>query len=133
MHQWGYLENVGRSLKEVCCLMKTLVETDADTFENEVYANAVLYVLAGCEEKYKTVESWRNFSVIKGFDPTGISGVTVGGVVKVSNASGSVSVYDVSGTLVKSVNADGGSVEIAVPGHGTYIVKVGGKTVKVAM
>lgn len=113
--------------------MKTLVETDADTFENEVYANAVLYVLAGCGEKYKTVEPWRNFSVIKGFDPTGISGVTVGSVVKVSNASGSVSVYDVSGTLVKSVNADGGSVEIAVPGHGAYIVKVGGKTVKVAM
>lgn len=132
-------------LKEIVCLMRTPVETDSffEDFEDEVYENAVLYVPAGCKEKYEAVAPWRNFLTIKEIDAAGVSGVTVddgqivtvvNGVINVDNAGGmAVSVYTAGGTLVKSVNAKDGNVEIAVPGGGVYIVKVGGKAVKVAM
>ena len=54
------------------------------------------------------------------------------GVITVSGVEGEVSVYDVSGAKVAEATADGG-VTIAVPAHGIYVVKAGGKTVKVAM
>lgn len=129
-------------LKEVVCLMGTPVETDA-SFEDEVYESAVLYVPAGCKEKYETVAPWSNFLTIKEIDAAGVSGVTVDdgrivtvedGVINVNNAGGlAVSVYSADGTLVKSVKANDGNVEMAVPGSGMYIVKVGDKAVKVAM
>ena len=129
-------------LKEVVCLMGTPVETDA-SFEDEVYESAVLYVPAGCKEKYEAVAPWSNFLTIKEIDAAGVSGVTVDdgrivtvedGVIKVNNADGmAVSVYAIDGTLVKSVKAMDGHAEMAVPGGGMYIVRVGGKTVKVAM
>ena len=132
-------------LKEIVCLMRTPVETDSffEDFEDEVYENAVLYVPAGCKEKYEAVAPWRNFLTIKEIDAAGVSGVTVDdgrivtvedGVIKVNNAGGlAVSVYSADGTLVKSVKAKDGNVEMAVPGSGVYIVKVGDKAVKVAM
>ena len=58
---------------------------------------------------------------------------TENGNIVVDNAKGRVSVYDVAGTLVESVKADGNRVEITVPGSGVYIVRVGDKAVKVAM
>ena len=55
-------------------------------------------------------------------------------MINVNNAGGlAVSVYSADGTLVKSVKANDGNVEMAVPGSGMYIVKVGDKAVKVAM
>ena len=130
------------NLKEVYCNMGTPVKTGA-TFSDGVYMNAVLYVPRGCKEAYEKVDPWRNFWTIEEFDPTGISDVTVnggqfvtvdGGTIKVNNAKGqTVNVYTVDGTLVKSVKAGNGSVEIAVPGSGVYIVKVGVKAVKIAM
>lgn len=120
-------------------MMETPVETEA-TFENDVLINAVLYVPTGTKEEYEKVDPWRNFFNIEEFDVTGISqietaeelGVTVeGGNIVVDNAKGLITVYDISGAMVGSGNANGGRTEITVPGHGIYIVKIGNKAVKV--
>lgn len=55
-----------------------------------------------------------------------------GGAIVVDGAVGKVVVYDLSGALLKSVEADG-QVVIDVPQGGTYIVSAGGRTVKVAL
>jgi hypothetical protein len=125
------------NLKEIYCNMETPIATD------EVLMNAVLYVPTGCKDEYEKVDPWRNFYTIKEFDVTSSTDTTISdeqtvtvedGVIKVDNTGGqAVSVYDVDGTLVMSVKADGGSVEVAVPGRGVYIVLVGGKSVNVVV
>ena len=114
---------------------------DSDCFESSVYANATLYVPESSLEAYQEADVWKEFLNTQEMDYTGISGVaaeaqatvrTGNGCIAVDGASGLVSVYDLSGTMISSVRAEG-SVEIAVPRGGVYIVKVNGQAVKVAM
>lgn len=55
------------------------------------------------------------------------------GSIIVENVKGRVTVYSVSGAMVKSLDVDGGRTEITVPARGVYIVKIGGKAVKVRL
>ena len=112
-----------------------------DVFYNVPLENATLRVPAGSLSAYKDAQTWSDFGTIVEFTPTGISNSVAatdfavkatGGVITVSGVEGEVSVYDVSGAKVAGATADGG-VTIAVPAHGIYVVKAGGKTVKVAM
>lgn len=108
-------------------------------FESSVYENATLYVPKGSLKSYLYADYWRNFLKFREFDPTGIAGVEVdggmdvsvdGGNVVVSNAAGRVAVYSLAGALVGM--GDGGErTVIAVPGAGIYVVKAGGRAVKV--
>ena len=111
-------------------------------FTNQQYMNAKVYVPQGSLAAYQDAYVWENFWGLQEFDPTGISGVEAAtgldvsvsdGCIVVDNATGHVTVYDISGVAVASGNADGGSVSIAVPGHGVYIVRVGSKAVKVCL
>ena len=72
--------------------------------------------------------------------PTGIDGTTADGQptvtatnggIAVDSATGLVEVYTIGGALVTSTSGNGGHTEIALPGRGVYIVKAGGKSVKV--
>ena len=111
-------------------------------FSSSVYSHATLVVPDNTVDDYKVAEGWKDFyNIISESEATSIdnvetvtrAGVKVeNGNIVVEDAKGIVSVYTVAGTLVKSVKADG-NVKIAVPGSGVYIVKVGGKAVKVAM
>lgn len=114
-----------------------------DFFSVDQYNNATLYVPEGAMQAYMEAPGWRFFyNIVEGV-PTGISqvesttdGMTVtadNGCIVISNAHGLVNVYDVSGVLINSANADSTDIRITVPGHGIYIVKAGGKTQKVAM
>ena len=112
------------------------------SFTNNQYINAKVYVPQGSLAAYQAADVWENFWGLQEFDPTGISqvemdedlGVTVeNGSIVVENAKGRVTVYGISGAMVKSVDADGGRTEIAVPTRGIYIVKVGSKAVKVRL
>lgn len=124
--------------------IKSLATTPPTTreFTDTQYRNVTVSVPAGSLDKYKEHDIWKKFSNIREDTPTGIGNVDIpdgqdikveNGNIVVDNAKGRVSVYDVAGTLVKSVEADGDRVEIAVPGRGVYIVRAGGKAVKVAM
>lgn len=100
-----------------------------------------LYVPAGSLEAYKASDWSQYFTNIVEGVPAGISNVTAGtsfdvrtesGAIVVDGAAGKVAVYDLSGVLLKSVEADG-QVVINVPQGGTYIVSAGGSAVKVTL
>ena len=113
-----------------------------NNFTNQQYLDAKVYVPQGSLFAYRAADVWKNFWGLQVGIFTGISGVeaatgidvSVGdGCIVVDNAKGRVTVYGISGAAVASGYADGGSVSIAVPGHGVYIVRVGGKSVKVCL
>lgn len=54
------------------------------------------------------------------------------GHIIVENAQGRIEVYTLSGILMESLPARGGTTEIHLP-QGIYIVKAGGETVKVIL
>lgn len=81
-------------------------------------------------------------NLIYGTSPFGqvitLVNVTVGslvedGAIVVENAEGDISVYNMAGQLVKSVNANGGRMKMSLPRHGIYIVKAGSLAVKVVL
>ena len=133
-----YVDNL-KTLQLQCA---TPPSVNDEGFDDYQYANLNVYVPEGSLDAYKADDVWKNFLNLWEGDPTGISGVEAlggqgvkvdNGNIVVDNAAGRVSVYDAAGTLVKSVMPDGNRVEIAVPGRGVYIVRAGGKAVKVAL
>ena len=135
--------DVAKGLKTVVSRGRIPPTIADDFFSLDQYNNATLYVPKGAMQAYIEAPGWRYFyNIVEGM-PTGISQVksatdrmtvtTDNEYIAISNAHGQVNVYDVSGVLIHSANADGNDLRIAVPGHGMYIVKAGGKTLKVAM
>ena len=133
-----YVDNL-KTLQLQCA---TPPSVNDEGFDDNQYANLNVYVPEGSLDAYKADDVWKNFLNLWEGDPTGISGVEAlggqgvkvdNGNIVVDNAAGRVSVYDAAGTLVKSVMPDGNRVEIAVPSRGVYIVRAGGKAVKVAL
>ena len=111
-----------------------------NVFDYDVYNNAILYVPAGSLDAFKEAEGWKNFKNIKELDPTGIESATADGQqsvaatgdgIAVSGTTGAVEVYTIGGALVTRTNANGGRTEIALPGRGVYIIKVGKQIIKV--
>lgn len=132
-----------KNLKTVVSYGSIPPTIDDDFFSADQYNNATLNIPQGALQEYKEATGWRNFYNIVESLPTGISnvesatgGMTVtadNGYIVISNANGKVTVYDISGVIINTVNANRDDTRIAVPSHGMYIVKAGGKTVKVAM
>ena len=130
-----------KDLKTVVVRGRTPPTITDDFFSTNQYNNATLYVPEGTYDTYTKATGWRYFyNIVEGM-PTGVSQVespakttvTAGdGCIMVSNAKGAIRVYTSAGTLVKSATASG-DTEITVPGHGVYIVKTGGETVKVSL
>lgn len=141
------IDNIGmdkaKDLKTVISLGRIPPTIADDFFSVDQYNDATLYVPEGAMQAYMEAPGWRFFYNIMEGLPTGISqvesttdGMTVtadNGCIVISNAHGLVNVYDVSGVLINSANAEGNDLRITVPGHGMYIVKAEGKTLKVAM
>lgn len=99
-----------------------------------------LYVPVGSLEAYKNAEMWKDFPNIIELDPTGIESATANEQlsvavtsdgIAVSGATGAVEIYTIGGALVTRTNATGGRTEIALPGRGVYIIKVGKQIIKV--
>lgn len=128
-------------LTDVTVCSSTPPTLDGYVFNGMSFENATLRVPEGSAGAYKSASGWKDFGTIVEYTPTGISNVEAGsgftvkaadGVITVEGAEGEVGVYDMSGAKVAAAKADGGAT-IAVPARGAYIVKVGGKAVKVAM
>ena len=128
-------------LTDVTVCSSTPPTLDGYVFNGMSFENATLRVPEGSAGAYKSASGWKDFGTIVEYTPTGISNVEAGsgftvkaadGVITVEGAEGEVGVYDMSGAKVAAATADGGAT-IAVPERGSYIVKGGGKSVKVAM
>ena len=144
----GGVTSIASSMFQSCPNLKTVTMLGATppsigdyAFYDVPLENATLRVPEGTLSAYQGAQTWKDFGTIVEYTPAGISNVEAGagftvkaadGVITVEGAEGEVGVYDMSGAKVAAVKADG-SATIAVPARGAYIVKVGGKAVKVAM
>ena len=110
-------------------------------FTNPQYMNLKVSVPSGSLSSYKEDIVWRNFWNLQddlpsaasiGEIPAPQSIKAADGRIIVENAQGRIEVYALSGILMESLPAQGGTTEIHLP-QGVYIVKAGGETVKVIL
>lgn len=105
--------------------------------------SATLYVPQGSAASYRNALTWGNFGTILELDPAGIGDAQADGIVVSGSESGitvsgiaagqPVRVYDEGGRLVHSAVAGGTAMAIpAAKGH-IYIIKVGGKALKIVL
>ncbi len=124
--------NCCESFKSIYCQWTEPIE--CDPFSYFPYYNVVLYVPVGCTSAYKAVNPWSNFLNIKEIDYSGIEDVADDGI-EVKVIAGDImvegctdmEVYSINGQLMYRGSA--GRVENLTPG--IYVVRAGGKTVKV--
>ena len=107
-------------------------------FSTSTYSDATLHVPSEAVDVYKETSPWSSFYSIEA--TTGIATVTKDdgacveagdGVITVTGAEGTVSVYGIGGAKVGEAAVTGGTVEISVPHGGVYVVRVasGGESV----
>lgn len=110
-------------------------------FTNPQYMNLKVSVPSGSLSSYKEDIVWRNFWNLQddlpsaasiGEIPATQSIKAADGRIIVENAQGRIEIYTLSGILMESLPAQGGTTEIHLP-QGVYIVKAGGETVKVIL
>ena len=127
-------------IRTIRCVNAIPPKVGTGNFTSSHYQNAVLYVPKGSLAAYHAADVWKDFWEIQEFDATGIDEVhadvpafeiTVGGIL-LTNAEGkTVAIYSTSGALVEKIDAYNGE-EITLD-KGVYIVRVGGKAVKVKL
>ena len=113
-------------------------------FSSDVYNYAILHVPVGSGEVYSTAFGWRNFKRIK--EDLDISAVKYlaqeevkvtgqNGEITISNINepSEVSVYAIDGRRVGYIPEASGTVTLQVASGQLYVVKVGGRTYKVAL
>lgn len=108
-------------------------------FDDNVFAEATLNVPIGASASYRSADGWKNFVNIKEVDFSGVESVnndnvkvvTNGNVIMVSGIDENmlIEVYNLNGQLTYS----GTDKTITVQTSGFYIVKIAGKTYKVAV
>ena len=108
------------------------------TYGQNTYESEVLYVPAGCKEKYEEAEGWKNFRKIDEMDAGVEESASEDMTVRVVNGcividgvedGCSVEVYDMTGKAVYG----GAAANIPNMPRGIYVVRICGKTVKVAV
>jgi hypothetical protein len=110
------------------------------TFTSKVYANATLNITKGSLEAYKADRTWSQFNkIVEKFEPGGVDDISTNNSVKIA-VSGSnitvtcegiqaIQVYNIAGVKLY----DGTDQTVAVPASGIYIVRVSGKSYKIAV
>ncbi|MBO4444539.1 MAG: leucine-rich repeat protein [Bacteroidaceae bacterium] len=140
----GWMAFYDCDILEVISKIESPFTIDTNTFSNNTFNNATLYVPAGSIEKYKAAEGWKRFVSIEEGDPTpdGITWsatpatvVLTQGQVTVNGANDgtSISIYNANGVLLGAAISWNGSATIDTSLHAgnVAIVKVGEKSVKV--
>ena len=69
----------------------------ADTFSDNTYSTATLYVPAGTIDKYKAVQGWKKFANIKAGNPSDISNIETKGPQEINR-------YALNGRVVKGIH-----------------------------
>ena len=138
--------SIGSSAFEYCDKIRTIYCQSTTPpsyrgfFTDDILMYATLYVPTGYKSAYEAVDPWRNFWNIEEMEFNSIEDIVADGdeisvivqdgeivVNGIENAM--VEVYYINGQLVYS----GNDTTIAVADKGIYIVKVTGKTFKVAL
>lgn len=115
---WAF--NGGVPLNSVTCLGSTPPAAFSDTFDDDVYSYATLYVPDDARDDYKEADVWRLFQTLT----TGIEELKVGDVK--GDGSQNVVIYDLSGKTV-------GRGNVGQLPKGLYVVVVDGKASKVVI
>ena len=114
--------SVCRGLTSVTYNIVNPIVCDKSVFSDVTFSKAVLYVADGGVENARTTEPWRNFTTIEALPTSGIDEVGADATI---DYSAPVQVYNMQGVLV------GTSTDGLAPG--TYIVRQGSKTAKIAI
>ena len=140
----GILDNAFGScsgIKSIKCTSAQPPKVGSGNFTSSHYQNVVLYVPKGSLATYQAADVWKEFWEIEEFETTDIYEVvedetptfefTAGGI-QLTGAEGKVvAVYTTNGALVEKIDSYAGE-EIMLD-KGVYIIRVGGKAVKVKL
>lgn len=129
-------------LTEITCKAAVPPICEADCFLGVGQRDCKLYVPEVSVEAYRNAPVWQNFDIIA-TDFSGIEGISAEGSVRIYASGGSivlenlspgmpVAVYDTTGHKVKTVEATGSRMEVALPA-GFYVVECAGKVEKVML
>ena len=129
-------------LTEITCKAAVPPICEADCFLGVEQRDCKLYVAEGSVEAYRNAPVWQNFDIIA-TDFSGIEGISAEGSVRIYASGGSivlenlspgmpVAVYDTTGRKVKTVEATGSRMEVALPA-GFYVVECAGKVERVML
>ena len=135
------------NLKKIISKITTPFVIEANTFSDETYSQATLYVPKGTVAKYKDTESWKRFkNIVEEGTSTGIDEIAAQAnedAVTVKTEGGQLTVTGVADNTVVSVYAlDGARIGSAISRNGiavvntnvansTVIVRVGNKSMTV--
>ena len=101
-----------------------------------------LWVPVGAESAYQDAENWSEFTTIGTFTPTSVDGVATSEIKVYSNGSTmiiaglegqNVAIYNISGMLMHSEQANDSTMTIDLMPGAVYIVKVDSQVMKVKM
>ena len=127
------------NIRTIYC-QSTTPPTYNNGFYEDVLMYSTLYVPTGCKSAYEAVDPWRNFWNIEEMEFNGIEDIIAdsneisvmaqdGEIVVNGIKDVSIDVYNLNGQLVYT----GDDTTISVADKGIYIVKVSGKTFKIAL
>jgi len=129
-------------LTEIHCKMTTPITISSKVFTDVNKSTCKLYVPKGSYGSYSKANVWKDFTNIieEGVTPVNeikANNATVyaehnGIVVKGANKGETISVYTTMGSLIQTIKATN-DVRIYVPSNQIYLVRIAGKTFKVAL
>ena len=125
-------------LTTITCAASIPPSLGTSVFSELPFSNVRLLVPNDAVQAYKNANIWKFFD-IQGYDPTGIASVGNKNEIKVTaenggitmeGYTGNVTIYNAGGMLHKSMQMNGGRMELPLP-SGMYFVKTGDNTVKI--
>ena len=127
------------NIRSIYC-QSTTPPTYNNGFDDDVLMYSTLYVPTGCKSAYEAVDPWRNFWNIEEMEFNGIEDIIAdSNEISVMAQDGEIVVNGIENAMVEVCNIGGQLVysgddtTISVADKGIYIVKVSGKTFKIAL
>lgn len=125
------------SIEKVISLNPAPPETPSSVFDDSVKYKAILYVPKGSLKAYLMVAGWFDFLIIE-LENGDVSSLE-GDAINVTTKDDRIVVEDAGGSVVEVYNSGGQLIyvgtdsEIEIPAKGIYIVRVSGRTFKIAV
>ena len=133
----------GADIPTVISLIENPIEINTNTFSNNTFNNAALYVPVGSIDKYKSTKGWKNFVFIEEGAFSNVVDIRDEGLIihyndRTITISGiekgtPISLYENDGTLIDSMIASGENITFgtSIPKGEFCIVKIRDKAIKI--